>query len=118
MHLNKPVKAKELMRPDPALPRSPLPAAQASIRPPAPPAGRDCRPSSWSTTTARCARRCAICSEEDGRTVELYASCEAFLEAYRPGREGCLLVDARMPGMGGLELLQRLQSEGIGCRPS
>ena len=40
--------------------------------------------------------------QEDGRTVELYASSEAFLEAYRPGREGCLLVDARMPGMGGL----------------
>jgi two-component system, chemotaxis family, CheB/CheR fusion protein len=50
--------------------------------------------------------------QEDGRTVELYPSSEAFLEAYRPGREGCLLVDARMPGMGGLALLQRLQSEG------
>jgi two-component system, chemotaxis family, CheB/CheR fusion protein len=47
----------------------------------------------------------------DGRTVELYDSCEAFLAAYRPGREGCLLVDVRMPGMGGLELLQRLNSK-------
>jgi two-component system CheB/CheR fusion protein len=28
--------------------------------------------------------------EEDGRIVEDYATCEAFLEAYRPGREGCL----------------------------
>jgi two-component system CheB/CheR fusion protein len=50
--------------------------------------------------------------QEDGRTVEIYASSEAFLEAYRPGGEGCLLVDAQMPGMGGLALLQRLQSEG------
>ena len=49
---------------------------------------------------------------EDGRTVEIFASSEAFLDAYRPGREGCLLVDARMPGMGGLELLQRLKNEG------
>ena len=49
--------------------------------------------------------------EADGRTVEAYDSCEAFLEAYRPGRRGCLLVDARLPGMGGLELLQRFQSE-------
>jgi two-component system CheB/CheR fusion protein len=49
---------------------------------------------------------------QDGRTVELFASSEAFLEAYRPGREGCLLVDARMPGMHGLQLLQRLKSEG------
>ncbi len=50
--------------------------------------------------------------EADGRAVEIYDSCEAFLETYRPGRQGCLLVDARMPGMGGLELLQRLQSDG------
>jgi len=50
--------------------------------------------------------------QEDGRTVEIYASSEAFLAAYRPGREGCLLVDAQMPGMGGLALLQRLHSEG------
>ncbi len=50
--------------------------------------------------------------QEDGRTVETYASSEAFLEAYRPGSEGCLLVDARMPGMGGLALLQRLKGEG------
>ena len=26
--------------------------------------------------------------EEDGRTVEDYATCEAFLEAYRPGQRG------------------------------
>ena len=49
---------------------------------------------------------------EDGRKVEIYPSSEAFLDAYRPGREGCLLVDARMPGMGGLELLQRLKRQG------
>jgi two-component system CheB/CheR fusion protein len=49
--------------------------------------------------------------KEDGRTVEIYASSTAFLEAYRPGRGGCLLVDARMPGMSGLDLLQRLKNE-------
>jgi two-component system CheB/CheR fusion protein len=50
--------------------------------------------------------------EEDGRTVEDYAACEAFLEAYRPGREACLLIDAYLPGMNGLELLQRLRDAG------
>jgi two-component system CheB/CheR fusion protein len=50
--------------------------------------------------------------EEDGRTVEDYAACEAFLEAYRPGRAACLLIDAYLPGMKGLELLQRLRDAG------
>jgi two-component system CheB/CheR fusion protein len=49
--------------------------------------------------------------DADGRTVEIYDSCEAFLETYRPGRRGCLVVDARMPGMDGLALLQRLKGE-------
>jgi two-component system CheB/CheR fusion protein len=46
--------------------------------------------------------------EADGRTVEDFATCEAFLEAYHPGREACLLVDAYLPGMSGLELLHHL----------
>ena len=50
--------------------------------------------------------------EDDGRTVEDYATCEAFLEAYRPGREACLLIDAYLPGMSGLELLRRLHDAG------
>jgi two-component system, chemotaxis family, CheB/CheR fusion protein len=50
--------------------------------------------------------------EEDGRTVEDYEACEAFLEAYRPGREACLLIDAYLPGMNGLELLQWLGDAG------
>jgi len=50
--------------------------------------------------------------EDDGRTVEDFADCESFLAAYRPGREACLLIDAYLPGMGGLELLQRLSDEG------
>ncbi len=50
-------------------------------------------------------------AEQAGRPVEAFASCEAFLEVYRPGRQGCLLVDARLPGLGGIALLQRLKAE-------
>jgi two-component system CheB/CheR fusion protein len=50
--------------------------------------------------------------EADGRIVEDYAACETFLEVYRPGREACLLLDAYLPGMGGLELLRRLGDAG------
>ncbi len=50
--------------------------------------------------------------EEDGRVVEDYAACEEFLEAYRPGHEACLVIDAYLPGMDGFELLQRLSDAG------
>jgi two-component system CheB/CheR fusion protein len=49
--------------------------------------------------------------EADDRKVEEYASCEAFLDAYRPTSEACLLVDAYLPGMDGLTLLRRLQDD-------
>lgn len=52
--------------------------------------------------------------ERDGRRVESFASGESFLEAYRPGRNGCLLVDARLPGLGGLALLQLLNARHHG----
>ncbi|MEJ0047968.1 MAG: chemotaxis protein CheB, partial [Rhodospirillales bacterium] len=48
--------------------------------------------------------------EEDGRAVEDYASGEAFLEAYHPGPPACLLIDAYLPGMNGIELLQHLKA--------
>jgi two-component system CheB/CheR fusion protein len=47
--------------------------------------------------------------EEDGHAVEDYGSCEAFLEAYAPGRGGCLLIDAYLPGMHGIDLLRQLR---------
>ncbi len=50
--------------------------------------------------------------EDDGRVVESYASSEAFLDAFDPGKSACLLIDAYLPGMSGLELLETLHDEG------
>ncbi len=47
--------------------------------------------------------------EAEGRTVEDHASSEAFLRAYRPGRSACLLIDAYLPGLSGLDLIRRLR---------
>src|SRR5665213_1700594 len=52
--------------------------------------------------------------QEEGWSVEVHSSGETFLEAYRPDREGCLVVDAQMPRMSGLDLLERLKTEGGG----
>ncbi len=54
--------------------------------------------------------------EREGRPVRAFASSEAFLRAYRPESKGCLLVDARLPGMDGLALLQRLKAENTNLR--
>ena len=50
--------------------------------------------------------------EHEGRSVQTYSTCEAFIEAYRPGGEACLLIDAYLPGMNGLELLRWLGHSG------
>lgn len=50
--------------------------------------------------------------EDDGQTVEDFGSCEAFLETYQPGSNACLLIDANLPDMTGVELLEKLQRLG------
>ncbi|ESQ92799.1 response regulator transcription factor [Asticcacaulis benevestitus] len=50
--------------------------------------------------------------EAEGLVVEDYDNSEAFLKLYKPGEGECLLLDARLPGMSGLELLQKLRKTG------
>ncbi len=50
--------------------------------------------------------------EQDGHAVEDYEDGESFLDAYRPGRHACLLIDAHLPGISGLDLLRRLKEAG------
>jgi FixJ family two-component response regulator len=48
-----------------------------------------------------------------GLCSELYASAQQFLDSYRPGAPGCLLLDVRLPAMSGLELQERLAKSGF-----
>lgn len=47
-----------------------------------------------------------------GYEVVTHDSAETFLESVRD-RRGCLLLDINMPGMSGLELLERLRRDGL-----
>ena len=47
-----------------------------------------------------------------GHTVETWDSAAAFLDAFRPERRGCLLLDLQMPGMSGLDLQAALVERG------
>jgi two-component system response regulator FixJ len=43
-----------------------------------------------------------------GLTARVYRDPRRFLDEYRPEQPGCLVLDVRMPQMGGLELQQEL----------
>ena len=47
-----------------------------------------------------------------GYQVQSYASAAEMLDALNPAQPGCLLLDLRMPGMGGLEVQETLQARG------
>ena len=50
----------------------------------------------------------------NGIAVRTFASAAAFLQSYRSGDAGCLVLDVRLPGMSGPELQDYLRREGIG----
>jgi two-component system CheB/CheR fusion protein len=47
-----------------------------------------------------------------GHVVQCHGSAEAFVRDWAPDRAACLLVDAALPGEGGLSLLRRLKAQG------
>ena len=51
--------------------------------------------------------------ETAGFRVRTYSSAETFLRDVHPERPGCLLVDVRMPGMSGIDLLSELAARRI-----
>jgi two-component system, chemotaxis family, CheB/CheR fusion protein len=50
-----------------------------------------------------------------GLVIHTYPSAEAFLAAFVPQNQSCLLVDANLGGMQGLQLIRQLNA--MGCRP-
>jgi two-component system CheB/CheR fusion protein len=113
LHLNKPVKMKELTQ---AIHRL-LAGATAPVDDPTPNAERPPRGASSQVIhivdddpAVRGAIRDVL--EDAGRSVETSESAEAFLEIFDPARGGCILIDAYLPGMSGIELLKKLRDDG------
>ncbi|HEX6528952.1 MAG TPA: response regulator [Burkholderiales bacterium] len=50
----------------------------------------------------------------NGIAVRTFGSAAAFIQGYRSGDAGCLVLDVRLPGMSGPELQDHLRREGIG----
>ena len=52
--------------------------------------------------------------ESVGIRAETYASAEAILESWNDSKSGCMLLDARLPGMSGVEFQEQMQKLEIG----
>ena len=48
-----------------------------------------------------------------GLATRTFESAQAFLDAFQPVPNSCLLADVRMPGMSGLELQETLRTRGL-----
>jgi len=111
IHLNKPVKARPLT----ALIQSLLDKSRNSVRESAPQLVPPLNSQKSSTVyvvdddaMVREAMRDLL--QQNGYAVEVFANGELFLQKERV--EGCLLLDARMSGISGLELIERLKADG------
>ncbi len=52
--------------------------------------------------------------EADDFNVETFSSAEEFLESFDRNSSGCMILDLRLNGLNGLELLKKLRADGIG----
>jgi two-component system CheB/CheR fusion protein len=109
VHLNKPVKAKELMR----LARRLMASARSDGAQNSPlnvEADKEA-PTVFVVDDDHAIRQTMRdLLNENGYAVEIFADGAAFLGAYRPERAGCLLIDALLPGMSGVEVIERLKA--------
>ena len=116
VQLNKPVRAEELMR----LIQSFLTASHATTAKPSAPRSMEPTFGPHPLTVfvvddesgVRDAMRESLVAA--GRPVEVFESGEEFVDAYRSDRKGCLILDAGLPGMSGLQVLERLKAAGHG----
>jgi len=51
--------------------------------------------------------------ESNGIAVRAFATAAEFIESYRNGDAGCLVLDLKLPGMSGLELQEYLKRKDI-----
>jgi FixJ family two-component response regulator len=51
--------------------------------------------------------------ESAGLPHQIFDSALAFLDNYRPDRRGCLVLDLHMPGMSGMDLVEKLRAEKV-----
>ena len=114
LHRGKPIGAKDLMLLVRTLLAGPRPSVPPADRGQAPPASDGSRPPTIFVVDDDATVREALSAmiEQAGRTVEVYDGAQEFLDAHPSGGNGCLVVDCRMPGMDGLELLERLKQAG------
>lgn len=61
---------------------------------------------------AACRKALTLLTESVQLPVQSFGSALEFIERVSKSRPGCLLLDLRMPGMGGLELQSRLRADG------
>jgi two-component system, chemotaxis family, CheB/CheR fusion protein len=115
LYLHKPVKAADLTRLTQSLmaPRAPAPAAERRARAADAAVAKAPSPTVFVVEDDASVRETlGEALEQHGCAVQLCSSSEAFLSIYRRGQAGCLVVDARLPGMDGLALIARLKADG------